>query len=286
MNKYLTISASTVLLFVGLFSITGCSSSDSAAPGIVPATVPANATVIDDTNAEPMIAAIASSRSALGQVLAVETTPVMGLNAALDIVKPMIKNRTNNTGIALATGGNLDEGGACDVDGTYSIIGDETGTDPNFTETTTATFTGCDDGIGFIIDGSLSATFTENISTGEYTDNVSGTLSITIVSTTDTVKVSFTGLAFEESGNNLDFTYTTTKSTFALVIVVNGTTQFAFLAELSAPIVESNGEFCPESGHILVTGGNGTTAEGIYNGDTTMTIIANGTVLRTDAPCY
>ncbi len=57
MNKYLTLSASTVLLFVGLFLITGCSSSDDgAAPGIVPATVPANATVIDDTNAEPVIA--------------------------------------------------------------------------------------------------------------------------------------------------------------------------------------------------------------------------------------
>ena len=286
MNKYLTLAASTALLS-GLLLITGCSSSgDGAAPGSLPATLPANATVIDDTNAEPIIAAVASSLRTFDQALAVGTTPVMGLNAALDIVKPMIKNSSKNSGIDLATGVAFSEGGACDVAGTYSVSGDETDDGTNYSETFTATFTGCDDGFGFIIDGSLSGTFTENYSTGAYTDNVSGTLSVTLVSTTDTVKVSFTGLAFEESGNNFDYTYTTTKSTFALVIVVNGTTQFAFLAELSAPIVESTGDFCADSGHILVTGGNDSTAEGIYNGDNTMTIKANDTVVNASAPCY
>ena len=137
MNKFITLSASTALLS-GLLLITGCSSSggDGAAPG---ATVPANATVIDATNAETMVAAIATSLDTFDQALAIEATPVMGLDAALDIVKPMIKNRLKNSGIDLATGGNLDQGGACDVDGTYSIIGNETGTDPNYTETFTAT---------------------------------------------------------------------------------------------------------------------------------------------------
>ncbi len=41
MNKYLTISASTMLLFAGLFLITGCSSSDDAPVSTTPTpTVP------------------------------------------------------------------------------------------------------------------------------------------------------------------------------------------------------------------------------------------------------
>lgn len=287
MNKYLTISASTVLLFVGLFSITGCSSDDSAAPGVVPATVPANATVIDSTNAEPMVASVASSLSTFAQALAVETTPVIGLSEALDIIKPVIKNKLSNSGIDKVTGVAYSESGNCDVDGTWSASGDETDDGTNSSDTFTASFVNCDDGFGVIIDGSLSGTETENNATGDYSDSFSGSVSVTVISGSDIVKVSFTGLNFQETGNSLAGTYTTTQSTFALAIIVNGATQFAFLAELSAAIVESTGNFCPESGHILITGANGTTAEGIYNGDdSTMTIKANGTVVNASAQCY
>ena len=289
MNKYLTLSASAVLLS-GLFLITGCSSSDdgaAAVPGIVPATVPANATVIDASNAEPLIASISTSLSTFDQAFAVGTTPLIGLEAAVDIIKPMINKRSENTGLDLATGVAYSDSGNCDVAGTYSVTGDETDDGVNYSDTFSASFTSCDDGFGFIIDGSATGTETENYTTGEYTDSFTGSISITFTSNTDTVNISFTGLDFQETGNNFDYTYTTSKATFALVVTVNGANQYGFLAQLSAPIVESTGDSCPESGHILVTGANGTTAEGIYNGDgTTMTIKANGTVVRTDAPCY
>ena len=287
MYKTFTLSASAVFIS-GLFLIAGCSSSGGDDGGTAPATIPTNATVIDANNAESMIAVIASSLSAFDQALAVETAPAMGLNAALDIVRPLIKNRLKDSGIDLATGVAYSESSACTDGGSFSASGDETDDGTNFSETFTATFTNCNE-FGFIIDGSLSGTFTENYDTGAYTDNVTGSLSITIVQSTETFKVSFTGLNFQENGNYQDGTYTTTQATFTLVVVVNGATQYSFLAELTAPIVESSGgEFsCPESGTILITGGNNTTAEGIYNGDgATMTIKANGSVVNPDAPCY
>jgi len=283
MNNNIALTASAALLS-GLFMISGCSSDDGGGGGT--AAVPANATVIDDTNAEQIIGAMASSLSSLDQALAVEATPAMGLDAAIDHIKPLIKNRLKNSGIDLATGASFNEVEECLYGGTITASGDETDDYPNYSETVTATFTNCSMFDGMVINGTVSGTFTENQDTSAYTDSVTGSLSITITAEPDTIKTSFNGLNFQESGNYYEGTFTTTKSTFALSIEVNGTTQFAFLSELKANIVESNGTSCPESGHILVTGGNGTTAEGIYNGDgMTMTIKANGDTVNDSYDC-
>jgi hypothetical protein len=283
MNKLITLSASTALLS-GLLFVTGCSSSDDGGGGT--AAVPANATVIDANNAVPIVTSVMGATSTLGQALGAETTPVIGLNTALDLVKPMIKNRLKDSGVDLVTGATFNESYDCPYGGTFSATGDETDAYPNYSETVTATFNNCSEIMDVVIDGTVSGTFTENYETYEYTDSVTGSISIMITSDPDTFKTSFTGLSFQESGNSLDGTYTTTESTFALVIEVNGTTQFALLAELEADIVESSGTPCPESGHVLITGGNGTTAEGIYNGDgMTMTIKANGAVVDPSYNC-
>ena len=66
MNKYLTISASTMLLFAGLFLITGCSSSDDAPVSATPTptpTVSANAVEITAANAEATVAASVATAS-------------------------------------------------------------------------------------------------------------------------------------------------------------------------------------------------------------------------------
>ena len=287
MNKFLTIATSTTLL-IGAFLITGCSSSDDGG-GSGTATVPANAIVLDSTNAESTIATLVSSLdtfgSTLDSVITVETIPVMGLNAALEIIEPLIKNRLKNSGIDLTTGVAFSEGGACTGSGTFSITGDSTDDGTTFSDTFTATFNNCIES-SLTINGTVSGTFTENISTGAYADNVSGSLTITVVTSTDTVSISFNGLSFQETGNNLNFTYTTTQATYAIDFVINGTQGGGFLVSLTAPIVESNGDNCPESGHITITGANGTTAEGIYNGDGTMTIKANGEIVTTTAVCY
>jgi hypothetical protein len=96
-----------------------------------------------------------------------------------------------------------------------------------------------------------------------------------------------TGINFKETGNNFTGNFTTNALTFSVDFVVNGSGSGGFAVTLLAPIVESsNGTGCPESGHIKITGANSTTAEGIYNSDdTTMTVIANGSVVNPSAAC-
>ena len=294
MNKYLTISASTMLLFAGLFLISGCSSDDdpvittTTPTPTVPATVPANAVVITDANAEATVAAsiatVTELENGLAAALAVETTPVIGLTAALDLVLPLIKDKLNNSGIDPVSGIVYNESGNCNVSGTWSASGDEIDVYPDYSDTLTATWVDCDDGIGMIIDGTLSASVTENYETYAYTREVTGTLSL--IFSESPVEISFTGIDLEKSGDMLMGTYTTAKSTFAVNFIADGVSSGGFLSTLRAPIVQSDSMPCPESGHIFITGGSDTTAEGIYNGDNaTMTIRANGADVKTDAEC-
>ena len=287
MYKTFTLSASAAFISC-LFLITGCSSSDDGGTTTTTSSVPANATVIDANNAEAMVEAISSSLTTFNQALAVETTPVIGLNAALDIIEPFLENHSSNSAANLATG--VTESDVCPGGGTFTDTFTETTDGDTLTVSGTISFVNCivpiDTLTSFTINGSLTYNESENNVTSAYTDSVTGTISIAIVSSTDNITISLTGINFLETGNNQLFTYTTTQSAFALVVVVNGTTEVAILATLSAPIVESDGVFCPESGHILITGGNNTTAEGIYNGDGTMTIKANGVVVNATALCY
>jgi len=296
MNKYLTISASTMLLFAGLFSITGCSSSDDAPVSTtptptVPATVPANAVEINAANAEATVAASVATASTfedgLAAALAVETTPVIGLSGALDLVLPLIRDRVKNSGVDPVTAVEVpyNESGDCLDSGTWSASGSENDAYPTYSDTFNATFVNCDDGLGFIIDGTLAGTVTENYEFPyPYTLAVTGNLSL-IVTGDSTVKISFTGIDFQKSGE-LGGAYTATKSTFAIDFIVNGISSDGFLSKLTADIVSSDGFSCPESGHIFITGANNTNAEGIYKGDTTMEIWANGAIVEPSAVCY
>jgi len=285
MNKFLTLSASTALLS-GLFLITGCSSDDGGGGG--GAVVPANAVVIDATNAEPIVQSAVDSTGVFDAALAVETTPNMSLKRILNTIEPFLKNHSNNSGANLATG--VTESGEClgpgNGGGTFSETYTETVNGSAYSESGSASFVNCDFGVGFIINGALTYTGTGNDATGDYTDNITGSLSIVQTGGSGGFSFSFTGLNLAETGNYLAGTYTVTAMTYAIDFVSNGSGSGGFLVQLTAPIVESSGDFCPESGSVLVTGANGTTAEGIYNGDNTMTIKANGEVVNPAAPCY
>ena len=295
MNKYLTISASTVLVFAGLSLFTGCSSSDDAPVSTTPdPTVPVNLVEITPDNAEGIIVASVTTASTfeagLAAALAAETTPVIGLSGALDLVLPRIKDRLKNSGIDLATGVAIpfSDSGNCFESGTYSESGTETETSdlPNYSLTFDATYVNCDDGDGFIIDGHLVGSYTSNQATYEYTIKVTGDLSL-IVADDSTVKIRFTGIDFQKSGEELMDTYTTTHSTFAIDFIVDNISSGGFRSELKAAIVESTGfDSCPVSGHIFITGANSTTADGIYNGDDTMTINANDVDVDAGPVCY
>jgi hypothetical protein len=276
MNKYLTLSTSAVMLS-GLFLFTGCSSSSDDG-GTPVASVPANAIVIDETNAETTVQAAVGSATTLGSVFSVETTQVLSLKSALNTITPILKNIST---IDVATGTDFSED--CTGGGTVSGSSTETDDGTTYSESGTVSFNNCIEQ-GFTINGTVTYSSSGNYVTGAYTDNFSGSLTMTFNSGSDSFN--FSNFAFAETGNYSNYTYTISQLTDAIDFVINGTQGGGFLVTLIAPIVESDGNYCPESGHIKVTGGNDTTAEGIYNGDGTMTIIANGTVVRTDAPCY
>lgn len=291
MNRLITSGISTALLS-GLLLTTGCSSSDGSSStgtsGV--ATVPANAIVLDATNAEPTVATSVTSTDALSTVLAAGATPAIGLKDALELIKPRIesvKNTIKNSGIDPVFGVAVSDSGNCLVSGSFSFTGDNSGTAPNFTDSGTVTATNCDDGDGAVLNGRFSWVQSWNNVTGSYSDTLTGSFSIQFNGGGLSGTFSFSGLDYAETGNDLipgSETYNVSKATFAVDLPGGN----GFLVNLSAPIIESVGGYnhCPESGGIRITGANGTTAEGIYNGDGTMTIKANGVVIDAAATCY
>jgi hypothetical protein len=287
MNKHLNLifSTSTTVL-TGLLLIAGCSSSDGGTPA---AQVPANAIIIDDTNAESTVASAINTVSTLqGALPRAETTLIMGLPGALELIKTQIKSLLN-TGADPEYVAAITDSGDCFYGGTYSVTFNEGGTYPNYTENGSATFVNCNNDNIYILNGNVSYTDTWNEQTGDYSGTAKGTISIENIY--DNTKYSFSGMDYAENGNDLTYgseTYTITKSTYSIDFIIAGTSGGGYLASLLAPVVESSGGYysCPESGHLLVKGGNNTTAEGIYNGDGTMTIKANGAVVDPSATCY
>ena len=276
MNKYLKFTASAVVLS-GLILITGCSSGgDSGTPAPIVPVVPANATVIDAINAEPLVQVAVSSATALGSALSVETTQVLSLKSAINIIQPLLKNISTANVAAGATFSDPCSGG-----GSISGSTTETNDGTTFTEEGTANFNNCVES-GFTINGSVDFNFSENIM-GVHTEEVSGTLTLSFSSES----FSFSNLTYEVTGNNQLFTYTINQLTYSIEFDFS-TESGGFLVTLSAPIVENSmdGDLCPESGAVKITGGNSTTAEGIYNGDGTMTIKANDAVINAVAFCY
>jgi len=285
MKKILIYSIPTSVL--SLLILSACSSSGGGGGGS--ATVPANAITITANNAESTVTSSVESFDQIDLALGVDVTPTLGLLNALDLAQPLIDSALTaqlNSGVDIVSAADLNRSRNCNVGGSFSVVGHEDAT----SLTGTFTSTNCNEGAGFIINANftLSSVFDD---VGNYDDTASGSISVNSTNTSEPVIFSFSGLDYAENGNDLAFgaeTYTVTRATFAIDFTTNGVSQNGFLVQLLAPIVESSGgdNSCPESGTILITGANGTTAEGTFNGDgVTMTISANGTVINSSATC-
>lgn len=293
MYKFISLSASTAVLS-SLLIMTACSSSSDSSTassgGGGGGGVPANAIVLDSSNAEPTVGTSVTTANALNLALAAQATPAIGLKDALALLEPRIesiKNTLQNSGIDIVYGADINKTGNCNVSGTFSYTGHKGGTAPSFTDSGTVTVTNCDDGNDVILNGNFSWIQSWNNSTGDYSDTLSGTFSVTYNGGGASGSFNFAGVDYAETGNDSvpgSETYNISKATFSVDLPGGN----GFLVKLTAPIIESVGGLthCPESGTILITGAKNTTAEGIYNGDGTMTIKANGTVVSTTAPCY
>lgn len=278
MHKTFTLAANAAIVS-GLFLVTGCSSEDGGGG----ASVPANAVIIDNNNAEATVLSATASADILSTAFAIDTTQIINLKSTLDLIKPKLDSLTYNSSKNKNIASGIDFSEPCSGGGSISGSGTESDDGTSYSESGNVSFNNCIED-SYTINGSLSYSGSGNYSTGAYTDNASGSMTMSFNGGSDSF--SFSGFSFAESGNNLDFTYTINQFTYAIDFVINGTAGGGFLVTLTAPIVETTGDLCPESGHITITGGNGTTAEGIFNGDGTVTIKANGSVVNATASCY
>lgn len=252
MNKYLTISASTVLLIAGLFLTTGCSSSDDGG-GSGGTAVPSNAVLIDDSaTAEGTLRTAIGTGDMITSAFGVEASTPLTAKDILDIVLDKAKSSDQNLP-DVAIGADLSS--IC-ITGTAS--GDETETDTSYSAS--MTFNACEVEYDLFFTGSLTISSTWSNETSNYTDTASGNLTVTY----STESIGFNGFNFTENGNELSGDYTVTTFTYT----INPSTGGGFAAQLTQPIVGNNYVSCGvSSGQVLVTGAESSQARATFNTD-------------------
>lgn len=263
---YPVIISSVVLL-------TACGDDDDSDGGN--ATVPANAITIDDNNAALTLSAALKNR---GFVEAFNTGSISirdviaVINGARDGIEKTPKSAiaaAHDTVTVCTGGGNA----------TYSY------SQSGNTKTGNLTFNACLVGT-FTLSGGWTYSETSDPETSIYDKSFTGSVTMTgVVGEGETVTISLGNLDFAETGNKTAGTFTTTKFTLSMNFTISGISALGYLVELTFPIVESDGDLCPESGTIRLTGANGTYAEIIYNSNNTHDIIANGTLVADDVAC-
>ena len=242
MNKYLTLSASTILLFAGLFLITGCSSSSGGDDGGTPdATVPANAVLINDSaTAEATLMAAIETGDIIASAFGVEVSTPLTAKDIINIVFDKVKGSDQNSP-NVATGVDLSY-----ICFTGTASGDETETDTSYSAS--ITFNACEVDYGLFFTGSLTLSSTWSNETFDYTDNASGDLTVTY----ENISIGFNGFNYAENGNESDGNYTITTFTYA----IDPSTGGGFTAQLTQPLVGNTFDYGCEvsSGQVLVTG--------------------------------
>lgn len=240
------------ILFSSL-SIFGCSSSDDGGG----TAVPTGAITIIEANAKQVLTdAIDGGTSLLDAVDFATAIDVDQDPSAMDIIDlAMDKAKNMDATSALSTPTGVVFSDTCTGGGTFS--GDVTETLTSLSGT--VTFTNCIE-LGITLNGSITFNFTENLTTGDYTDSLSGNLSGT--DSIDTLILS--GLSFNETGNNISGAFSLNTYTFSADDTAGG----GFLVQLLAAIVGNDQVTCPSSGIVLVTGANNTQAKATINANT------------------
>jgi len=225
-----------------LLLLTSCGGGGGGGGGSVTPTLPADAVTITDANAMSIanaavgtIAAVDAVRDALG----VEAGTLPSMQQAIHLVTDKVFSRARRT-YTVATG--LTGSQPCTYAGSISYSYSETAT----SESGTATFSNCDEGI--VINGSISYSSTWNNSTYAYTDTLKG--SLTFISGS----ISFTlTMNVSETGN-----YSTGDYNETVTYSVSGIPGGGFLVTTSQTITGNYYAMEVYSGAVIVQGANNT----------------------------
>lgn len=253
MKNLLALSASTAFLS-GLLFIAGCSSDDNSnsGGGGGAATVPENAVLINTSPiAETTTTSAVTTGASLVSIFGVEATTVPTARDIINILLEKIHNRSQNS-IAIVTGVDL-SADFCPAGGTAN--GDEVETLTSYVAN--ITFDACSDGFATIT-GTISINSTFSDSAGPYTDNLSGTLTVVLGSSS----VGFNSFSFLQSGDDSTGAYTITAFTFAIDPSPGG----GYLVQLTQPLIGNEFVSCElTGGQVLVTGASGSQARATVN---------------------
>jgi len=256
MNKVLLHSISTALLSI-LFLITSCSSDDSSSSGGGGgggATIPADALLIDSSNkAEASLLTAAFTGVAVSSAFGVETATIATAQDLINTLQDRIQRRLGSSPAIVA---GVDLSSEFCPDG-GSANGDEVETSTSYIAN--LTLNGCVDG-ATTLTGNFSANNTFSASTGPYTSNLSGDL--TIVDSSGTI--GFNGFSFIVSGDDSTGAYTATAFTFSYSPAGGG----GFLTQLTQSLIGNEFVSCElNSGQVLISGASGSQARATINPD-------------------
>lgn len=234
------------LLFI-TFALASCGgggsvddTSGGGGDGNITPVLPADAVQITDSNAIVVAESAVDNASSGGLLLGVEVAspPVSQVIKSIKSTVHQFK-QTQNIATGVTAGPFPCDGGS----GTFTFSGtvSTTGSDG------TITFNNCVGIDGTTIDGSINFTSTWNDNTGAYSDNVSGSLTVTYLLDTFTMS-----LSISETGND-DTGEFSTNITYS----VSGTNLGGFLVETLQTVKGNYFNGVLYSGQLLVTGKNG-----------------------------
>jgi len=244
--------------FISSLAIFGCSSSDDGG-GVA---VPPNAITITEANAKNVVSQASLGGSALIDLIPVAAN-VEQAPSAKDIIELAVDQVKK---VRLSPVLNIPVGEVieipCDSGTSITVNGTETATSASGT----MTFNDCILG-SITLSGTISFSVNFNDTTGDWTVTITGNIS----GTDSTFTTTLSGLALNQTGNDLTYEFSINTYTFAIDYTGGG----GFLVQLLAAIKGNEMETCPispRSGIILVTGTGSTRAKGTINSNGTVTI--------------
>ena len=267
-------SLRTSYTLLGVILLTSCGGGSSSPPPL-----PANATPVDSSNAVDL------ALIALNSVLPVSEFRLKSESSNRDAVDlPNVRQilhdwpALSEPQISLATGVVRTFSGDCALGGTFTSNYSEDFIGNSYIRNGTDHKENCNER-GEVVSGTISYTYTENLLDDNYNNNLSGNFQMTFDDGAFSWMARYSNLVHQETGNLFAGSYTVSTHNYALE-VISPTVLLGIVISLDAPIVETSGDRCPESGVIRVDGANGTSVLGEFAGRDA-NVVFKGAVIQT-----
>jgi len=228
-------------------------------------------TRIDDTNGGEILSASLAGISTFREVSRPDDVNSAHTEGNISFIRSLIHRK--NSAVSSNNHGLKTETEPCEISG--EIVDDFTEVDmpPIHQESGSTVANKCVLRFGsgtLTINAEISYTSSDNDNTGAYTETANGFIIMLLknISGQPDTTFGFSKFDLAETGNEgPPETFDISKFNYTFEFN-NGTTTFFVTSEVTANIIESNGDGCPDSGTVVLTGSNNTNVTGSFNGST------------------